>query len=150
MVGTDVDSAIRDPDSYCGGYSENVWLETNQNWLNSCSDGFLNCSSQSAAGSVWFTDKTRMAGAELSNGVDIELSAPGALIRVSPGRGSRRLIPADLEAAWFEPGDGMLVLDFHHKHLPAGYGAPFEVRQLDLHDQTRVAPLETRGRGAHF
>ena len=64
VVGTDVDSAVWDSDSYCAGYFENVGLETTQNWLNSCSDGFLNCSSQSAAGSVWFTDKTRMAGAE--------------------------------------------------------------------------------------
>ena len=64
VVGSDVDSAIWDSDSYCGGYTENVGLETTQNWLNSCSDGFLNCTSQSAAGSVWFTDKNRMAGAE--------------------------------------------------------------------------------------
>ncbi len=64
VVGTDVDSAIWDSDSYCGGYAENVGLETTQNWLNSCSDGFLNCSSQSAAGSVWFQDKARMAGSE--------------------------------------------------------------------------------------
>ena len=53
-------------------------------------------------------------------------------------------------AAWFEPGDGMLVLDFDRQHLPTGYGAPFEVRQLELHDQTRMAPLEIRGRGARF
>lgn len=64
VVGTDVDSAIWDSDSYCGGYAENVGLETTQNWLASCSDGFLNCTSQSAAGSVWFQDKSRMAGSE--------------------------------------------------------------------------------------
>lgn len=64
VVGTDVDSAIWDSDSYCGGYIENVGLETTQLWLNSCSDGFLECSSQSAAGSVWFQDKARMAGSE--------------------------------------------------------------------------------------
>lgn len=64
VVGTDVDSAVWDPDSYCGGYTENVGLETTQFWLNSCSDGFLNCTSQSAAGSVWFYDTSRMAGAE--------------------------------------------------------------------------------------
>ena len=64
VVGTDVDSAIWDGDSYCGGYVENVGLETTQLWLNSCSDGFLECSSQSAAGSVWFQDKARMAGSE--------------------------------------------------------------------------------------
>lgn len=64
VVGTDVDSSPFDGDSYCGGYFENVGLETTQLWLNSCSDGFLNCSSQSAAGSTWFQDKARMAGSE--------------------------------------------------------------------------------------
>jgi pimeloyl-ACP methyl ester carboxylesterase len=64
VVGTDVESAFWDPDSYCGGYAENVGLEVTQNWLNSCSDGFLECSSQSAAGSVWFTDKSRMRDGE--------------------------------------------------------------------------------------
>jgi hypothetical protein len=59
IVGTDVDSAIWDSDSYCGGYTENVGLEITQNWLNSCSDGFLNCTSQSAAGSLWFNDTSR-------------------------------------------------------------------------------------------
>lgn len=64
VVGSDVDSAIWDSDSYCGGYAENVGLETTQWWLNRCSDGFLNCSSQSAAGTLWFTDKSRTAGGE--------------------------------------------------------------------------------------
>lgn len=64
VVGTDVDSAIWDPDSYCGGYAENVGLETTQNWLASCSDGFLECTSQAAAGRVWFYDTARMAGGE--------------------------------------------------------------------------------------
>ena len=64
VVGTDVDSSPFDGDSYCGGCAENVGLETTQNWLDSCSDGFLNCSSQSAASSVWFQDKSRTAGAE--------------------------------------------------------------------------------------
>jgi hypothetical protein len=59
VVGSDVESSPFDSDSYCGGYAENVGLETTQNWLNSCSDGFLECSSQSAAGSVWFVDKSR-------------------------------------------------------------------------------------------
>src|SRR5262245_56373035 len=56
IVGTDVDSAIWDGDSYCGGYFENVGLETTQLWLNTCSDGFLNCTSQAAAGRVWYYD----------------------------------------------------------------------------------------------
>lgn len=64
VVGSDVESAVWDGDSYCGGYAENVGLEFTQEWLDSCSDGFLDCSSQSAAGNVWFTDKSRMRGGE--------------------------------------------------------------------------------------
>ncbi|WP_226685223.1 lipase family protein [Shewanella indica] len=59
VVGSDVESAVWDSDSYCGGYQYQVGLETTQNWLDNCSDGFLECSSQSAAGSVWFTDKQK-------------------------------------------------------------------------------------------
>ncbi|MCC2617999.1 hypothetical protein LJ739_17225 [Aestuariibacter halophilus] len=64
VVGTDVESAIWDSDSYCGGYQNQVGLEFTQNWLASCSDGFLECSSQEAAGSVWFRDKQRTRGSE--------------------------------------------------------------------------------------
>jgi len=64
VVGSDVDSAFWDGDSYCAGYQYQVALEVTQNWLDSCSDGFLNCSSQSAAGSVWFTDKQKTRGSE--------------------------------------------------------------------------------------
>ncbi|AXA93904.1 hypothetical protein [Massilia sp. YMA4] len=64
VVGTDVDSSPFDGDSYCGGYAENVGLEVTQGWLNSCSDGFLECTSQSAAGTRWFYDKDRTSGAE--------------------------------------------------------------------------------------
>lgn len=64
VVGSDVDSAFWDGDSYCAGYQNQVALEVTQNWLDSCSDGFLNCSSQSAAGSVWFTDKQKTRGRE--------------------------------------------------------------------------------------
>lgn len=64
VVGSDVDSAFWDSDSYCGGYQYQLGLETTQNWLDNCSDGFLNCSSQNAAGYVWFTDKNRTKGSE--------------------------------------------------------------------------------------
>ena len=64
VVGSDVDSAIWDGDSYCAGYQYQVALEVTQNWLDSCSDGFLNCSSQSLAGSVWFKDKSQTRGSE--------------------------------------------------------------------------------------
>ncbi|MDY1034735.1 hypothetical protein [Stenotrophomonas sp. CFBP8980] len=64
VVGSDVDSAPTDADSYCGGYAATLGLEFTQNWLSSCSDGFLDCSSQKAAGTVWFTDTSRTRGAE--------------------------------------------------------------------------------------
>jgi hypothetical protein len=46
-------------------------------------------------------------------------------------------------ANWLDR-DGALVLAFGRANLPAGYGAPFEVRGLELHDQTRLGRLETR------
>lgn len=64
VVGTDVETSIFDGDSYCGGYRLNLGLEVTQAWLNSCSDGFLECSSQEGAGKTWFRDKTRMNGSE--------------------------------------------------------------------------------------
>lgn len=64
VVGQDVETAIWDSDSYCGGYHLNLGLEITQAWLNSCSDGFLNCSSQAGAGNVWFYDTQRTAGKE--------------------------------------------------------------------------------------
>ncbi|MEM6453749.1 MAG: hypothetical protein AAF772_01510 [Acidobacteriota bacterium] len=67
VVGSDVESAVWDPDSYCGGYPETLGLEITQAWLDSCSDGFLDCSSQAGAGTVWFYDTARTRGAEPLN-----------------------------------------------------------------------------------
>ncbi len=64
VVGSDVETAVWDPDSYCGGYDLNLGLEVTQAWLASCSDGFLNCTSQAGAGTVWFYDTSVTAGAE--------------------------------------------------------------------------------------
>lgn len=59
VVGSDVRSMPFTENANCGGYTQSVGLEFTQNWLASCSDGFLNCSSQSAAGRVWFQDTQR-------------------------------------------------------------------------------------------
>jgi hypothetical protein len=67
VVGTDVKSGIFSSNAYCGGYAQNVGLEITQNWLASCSDGFLECTSQQAAGSLWFKDTTRLGGKVLSH-----------------------------------------------------------------------------------
>lgn len=57
VVGSDVVAAVWNSDAYCGGYTQSVGLKITKNWLSSCADGFLDCSSQSAAGRVWFQDK---------------------------------------------------------------------------------------------
>jgi hypothetical protein len=63
IIGTDVDSSPFSSDSYCGSYWENVALDNIQNiYLDNCSDGFINCSSASGAGYVWFYDTSVMAG----------------------------------------------------------------------------------------
>lgn len=64
VVGTDVETSIFDGDSYCGGYSLNLGLEITQAWLANCSDGFLECTSQNGAGSLWFNDTDRTNGDE--------------------------------------------------------------------------------------
>lgn len=64
IVGTDVETSIFDGDSYCGGYSLNLGLEITQAWLDNCSDGFLDCSSQAAAGNVWYYDTSFTNGDE--------------------------------------------------------------------------------------
>ncbi|HET6584645.1 MAG TPA: hypothetical protein VFG69_14400 [Nannocystaceae bacterium] len=64
VVGTDVQSSPFDPDSQCGGYARNVGLELTQNWLGDCSDGFLECRSQSGAGELWRYDTDFTAGGE--------------------------------------------------------------------------------------
>ncbi len=53
-------------------------------------------------------------------------------------------------ANWFEAGERRLTLAFDRAHLPKGYGRPFELRQLELHDQTRMAPIESREYALRF
>lgn len=47
-------------------------------------------------------------------------------------------------ANWFAAGQRSLGLAFDRGHVPAGYGAPFELRFLELKDQTRMGTLDTR------
>lgn len=54
-------------------------------------------------------------------------------------------------AAWFDgPGAGQLVLPFDQAALPAGFGAPYELRDLQLQDQSRMAPIESRALALRF
>lgn len=67
VVGTDVVSGFWSSQAYCGGYTQSVGLEITQNWLSSCSDGFIECSSASAAGTVWFRDTQKTSGGAVLN-----------------------------------------------------------------------------------
>lgn len=67
VVGSDVRVAIWSGNAYCGGYHLNLGLEVTKAWLNSCADGFLECSSQAAAGRVWFYDTQRTSSSYVLN-----------------------------------------------------------------------------------
>ena len=100
-------------------------------------------------GSYAFNTKLLRVALPVETGSVGRYEARGTLYASGPDRVLRPVAQAHA-AAWFARGDGILVLDFDRAHVPAGYGAPFEVRQLQLHDQTRLAPLETRERGVRF
>ncbi len=67
VVGSDVNAAVWSSAAYCGGYTQSVGLNITQSWLDSCSDGFLDCSSQSGAGSPWFVDVDAVEGGNVLN-----------------------------------------------------------------------------------
>jgi len=56
VIGSDVTSSPFSSASYCNGYTLNVGLKFTRLYLEDCSDGFLNCESQSTAGTLWFMD----------------------------------------------------------------------------------------------
>jgi hypothetical protein len=56
IVGTDVYASPFSSSSYCNGYLLNSGLKIAKLYLDSCADGFLNCSSQTSAGELWFYD----------------------------------------------------------------------------------------------
>lgn len=103
----------------------------------------------------------RLAGRYAVDGSRMRVSLPVQV--ASPGRyeargtlyasapdGSLRPVSEAHSAAWMDAGSGTLVLQFQRDHLPPGYGAPFELRQLEFNDQTRFGTLETRERAARF
>ncbi|MGH8032767.1 MAG: hypothetical protein ACREO8_10480 [Luteimonas sp.] len=60
VLGTNVNATPFSPGATCGGFAQSAGLKFTQTFLTvGCSDGFLECSSQSAAGSIWFRDNQR-------------------------------------------------------------------------------------------
>jgi hypothetical protein len=103
----------------------------------------------------------RLAGAvRASSHADVrfplQVGAPGryevrATLFATGTDGALRPVAQGHSAAWFNgPGRGELGLSFADVALPAGYGAPFELREVEVHDQTRLAPIERRARALRF
>lgn len=59
IVGTDTAASPVSTSSYCNGYFRNLGLKITKMYLEKCADGFLSCSSQMAAGELWFMDKEK-------------------------------------------------------------------------------------------
>lgn len=64
VVGTDVVASPFSKSSYCNGFILNSGLKITKLYLDSCSDGFLNCTSQLEAGTLWFYDHEKTDGLE--------------------------------------------------------------------------------------
>jgi hypothetical protein len=92
-----------------------------------------------------FNAKTMRMALPVQTGSTGRYEARGTLFATASD-GVMRPVSEAHSAAWMKRGKGMLVLQFDRTHLPQGYGAPFEVRQLELNDQSRMAPLESRER----
>ncbi len=92
-----------------------------------------------------FNAKTMRMALPVQTGSTGRYEARGTLFATGSD-GVMRPVSEAHSAAWMKPGNGMLTLQFDRAHLPQGYGAPFEVRQLELNDQSRMAPLESRER----
>lgn len=86
----------------------------------------------------------------------LQVGAPGRYeVRVTlfatAADGVMRPVAQGHSAAWFAAaGRGELALSFAGVGLPAGYGAPYELREVEVHDQTRMAPVERHARALRF
>lgn len=74
----------------------------------------------------------------------------GATLYATGSDGIARPVAQSHSAAWLDAGSKQLTLAFDRAHVPGGYGAPYEVRFLELKDQTRMGTLETRERAARL
>lgn len=108
-----------------------------------------------AAPTARFTGEVEIDGQTLRATLPVEVASPGryearAVLFATAPDGVLRPVSQAHTAAWSNGGTSRLALAFDANHVPDGFGAPYEVRQLQLLDQTRMAPLESRERGARF
>ncbi|GGA76376.1 hypothetical protein GCM10011521_13260 [Arenimonas soli] len=85
----------------------------------------------------------------VSFSLPVQVAAPGryelrGVLYATGPRGVMQPVAQAHSANWLEAGQRKLDLTFGPANLPMGYGAPFELRFLELKDQTRLGTLETR------
>jgi hypothetical protein len=91
----------------------------------------------------------RFDASRLSFSAPLEVGSPGryelrATLYATGPDGLARPVAEAHSAAWFEKGSASLSLGFDRAKRAAGLGAPYEVRNLELKDQSRMGQLETR------
>ena len=103
-----------------------------------------------------FSGQVQADAARRALTLPLQIGAPGryearGTLYATGADGQLRPVAQAHSAAWFAgSGAGELVLPFDSVSLPAGYGAPFQVRALELRDQSRMAPIESRAVAVTF
>jgi hypothetical protein len=91
----------------------------------------------------------RVGRAGLGYALAVQVGAPGryevaGTLFATGHDGLAHPVAQAASAAWLEPGKATLRLAFDRSHVPAGFGAPYELRGLTLKDQSRMGLLESR------
>lgn len=79
----------------------------------------------------------------------VQVAAPGryelrGTLYATGQDGIARPVAQAHAANWFEAGSRSLSLAFGRGNVPSGFGAPYELRFVELKDQARMGTLETR------
>ncbi|WP_256776635.1 MULTISPECIES: DUF4785 family protein [unclassified Stenotrophomonas] len=102
------------------------------------------------SGQVAVDSARRAVSLPLQIGAQGRYEARGTLYATGPD-GQLHPVAQAHSAAWFDKvGSAQLQLPFASVALPRGYAAPFELRDLQLQDQGRMAPIESRAVAVKF
>jgi len=102
------------------------------------------------SGQVAVDSALRRVSLPLQIGAAGRYEARGTLYATGPD-GQLHPVAQAHSAAWFDKaGNAELTLPFASVALPRGYAAPFELRDLQLQDQGRMAPIESRAVAVKF
>lgn len=103
-----------------------------------------------------FSGQVEVDAAQRQVRLPLQIGAPGryearGTLHATGPDGRLHPVAQAHSAAWFDAaGAGELLLAFDTVALPSGYSAPFELRDLQLQDQGRMAPIESRAVAARF